>query len=188
LNTRETAHFLVLLPHRDSRNIIEDCRKKLFAAGFIGAYSFPSAAPVALLSGPLSRGELKQTALEIRNSTLQKEGKISASGTGMAVCPEKPFANTVFCGPFLGIPQSLTALANEKTLYAFPDAVLCAAIGSKDEQITLPEFPSFSFRAAMVANLVIRRLKSSASPYSLEWQLGPGCWLPNKSGEQKDFC
>jgi hypothetical protein len=164
--------------------MIEDCRRKLFAAGFMGAYSFPAAAPLALLSASFSREELRQTAHEIRKISLKNKGKITAAGIDQAVCSE----NMAFCGPLLDIPQALSTLSNKKTLCTFPKAVLCAAIGSKDEQITLPELPTFSFSAAMVANLVIRPLKNGVSPYSLEWRLGPGCWLPRIRSEQRDFC
>jgi hypothetical protein len=189
LNTNETGPnrsscFLVLLPHRDSQNIIEDCRKNLFATGFKGAYAFPVAAPLAVLSKSLNREELKQTALEIREASLENDGKITASGTGRILCPEEGlFRKMAFCGPLIDIPQTLSALDSEKTLYAFPRAILCAMLDAglpETRQIALPEFPIVSFGAAMVANLVIRQLKDGNSPYSLEWKLGTSCWLPGK--------
>jgi hypothetical protein len=190
-----------LLPHRDSQNILDDYRRKLFAAGFMGAYSFPAAAPLALLSGPLSKGELKKIASEIRDSTLKNEGKITASGIGLVRCPENtPFGGSTFYGPLLDFSaEGLSGLANEKAFYIFPKLILCAAITSvsatktadtdaisdiktspiapKDEQLPA-EFPELSFRAAMVSNLAISPLKSGAVPYSQKWSMGPGCWLP----------
>jgi hypothetical protein len=183
LNTHKNAppvRFLVLLPHRDSRNILEDYRRKLFAEGLLGAYSFPPAAPLALLSGPLSKEELKKIASEIRDLTLKNEGKITASGTGLVSCPENtPIGGSAFYGPLLNFSiESLSGLANEKTLFIFPKLILCAAIVTKDGQIPPVEAPEFGFRAAMASNLAISPLKSGATPYSLKWSLGPVCWLP----------
>jgi hypothetical protein len=159
---------------------LEDYRRKLFEAGFMGAYSFPAAAPLALLSRPLSKEDLKKIAREIRGVTLSKDGKITATGTGLVRCPENTPFEGALCGPLLDISaESLSGLNNEKTLYIFPKIILCAAIVS-NEQIPA-EFPELSFRAAMVSNLAISPLKSGVAPYSLRWRLGQGCWLPAHS-------
>ena len=189
IRSGKTARFLVLLPHRDSRNLLENYRQKLFAFGFAGAYSFPPAAPLALLSRSLDRNELKQIAREIRKITLTRNGKITAGNSDTVHFPAGgPFENAAFFGPVLDLqpPESIPGIDNEKTLYVLPKAVLCAAVTdpanssafSNTACLNPPDLTPFSFRAAIITNLVIRPLENGAAPFSFEWRLGPECWLP----------
>ena len=198
--SNNTAFFLILVPHRDTHCHIEAIRKKLFAAGFKGSYSFPLAAPLALLSEPLEKNELKVLANEIRTATIEKNGKITANEFCKIRCDHDEFFNNTkekfwntmeFFGPQLDLPlKNISGLKNKKISYNFPKTILCAAISNIDSPPNDENFSSeihsethdetqpFSFRAAMVANLAIRPLKSGLPPYSLEWQFWPECWLP----------
>jgi hypothetical protein len=51
-------------------------QRKLFSQGFDGAFSFPTAAPLALLKEPLSESDLKNVAEALRAATMKAGGKI----------------------------------------------------------------------------------------------------------------
>ena len=186
------ARFLVLLPHRDSLKSIEDLRKKLFAMRFYGAYSFPAAAPLALLSRPFDQDELRNLAHETRDATVAKDGKISSgindllswprAGLPEQAKPAECFEEIEFFGPVLDLPplDNFASLNNSKVLHIFPKALLCASVlaGNSGRNVPAPSLMPLSFRPAVISNLAIRPLKNGASPYSFEWRLGPGCWLP----------
>jgi hypothetical protein len=171
--------FIVLIPHRDSQRCLGIYRKSLFAEGFFGAYAFPVAAPLALVSKPFKSEELKVLSHELRAVTLSNNGKLSPSGAVQVVCPLVEGA--AFFGPRLDLPslETISGLSNEKVNFLFPDIVLCAAIlGPNEEKPRVSEIPVTSFRAARIANLAIRPLEGGAAPYSYEWRLGPEGWLP----------
>jgi hypothetical protein len=159
---------------------LEKLSRKLFAGGYSGAYSFPAAVPLALVSQPYENEELKALAHELRQKTLLKDGKISTGPSVEVLCPQAE--NIFFFGPLLDLPppETFIGLNNDKLLFTFPKIVLCAAVlGPKDEKVTLENMcVPFSFRAARIANLAIRPLEIGTAPYSWEWRLGPDCWLP----------
>jgi hypothetical protein len=65
--------------------------------------------------------------------------------------------------------------------------VLCAALLGQDEQFfteaALPEAPSLCFRAAALANLVLRPLTQDG--YSFEWKIGVPRWLASYKPPKK---
>ena len=183
---KKHLNFLVLLPHRDSQKLIEDYRQELFSKGFLGAYSFPIAAPLAILSRPLIIEEIKKISAETRKLTLQNEGKITAKAPGIVHCPDTElFSNLAFFGTSLDISfnEILTPI-NDKITYIFPEPVICAALSEGDKLPKAPAIEPFSFRAAQLANLAIRPLESGLAPaasatnYSFEWRLSKGAWIP----------
>jgi len=171
--------FIVLIPHRDSQGCVENYRQRLFAEGFFGAYAFPAAAPLALVSRAYKSEELKALAHELRALTLSNDGKITPRQTAQVACPLGE--GVTFFGPQLDLPspETLSGLRNEKLRFLFPTIVLCAALlGPREEKPRISEMPVPGFRAARIANLAIRPLEGGAAPYSYEWRLGPECWLP----------
>ena len=195
-----THKFIVLVPHRDSRLLLEDYRRKLFAAGFNGAYAFPTVAPLALVKKPFEKDELKALAKEIRQISLLNDGKISTGE--LSSLQAEIFNGASFFGPLLDLPSLdkipwdiIPGFINDKVLFTFPGVVLCAAalnvrdvcVGSWLENVKslLPDFQPFSFRAAMVTNLIIRPLKTGAEPFSFKWRLEEGCWLPKYERKEK---
>jgi len=139
-----TLHLLSLVPHRDVLNLFDPYRRMIFAAGFHGAFSFPPAAPLAILSGPPEKNRdknheknyLKELANEIR--AIGKEGKISAGDIEMLRLTPAETENftyndiwktTSFFGPLLDLPlHCISGLKNDSIIHIFPKAVLCAAI------------------------------------------------------------
>jgi hypothetical protein len=174
--------FVVLIPHRDSARALEPYSRKLFAAGFAGAYSFPNAAPLALVSRACSRGELKALAHALRNlSAGGQDGKLRALAPQTAACPSPALA---LFGPLLDTPvPAPETYPADVALHCFPRLILCAALlGPGDEALTrqaaLPELSVPPFRAAMLANMSLTPLDSGAPAYSFAWEIGEPIWLP----------
>ena len=175
-------HFVVLIPHRDSVQALESYSRKLYIAGFAGAYSFPNVAPLALVSHACSRGDLKTLALSQRNlSAGVRDGKLRALFPQTVSCPSP--ALTLF-GPLLDTPvPAPETFPAGAVLYCFPRLILCAALlGPGDEALTrqaiLPELVVPPFRAAMLANMNLNPLDSGAPAYSFAWEIGEPVWLP----------
>ena len=184
--------FIILIPGRDTEKILDEYRAALFARGLFGAYSFPPAAPLAELSRPFSRDELKKIAGNIRNLTMAHDGKISSSGS----CTNDGFGKLSFFGPHLDLPEELfSETAKGKIARTFFPIVLCAALTDSGSNSSVGDpqaekCPALSFRAAAIANVTIRSLSGGngeALPFSFEWETGPLVWLPayKKTGAGK---
>ena len=142
MDTKEKENsfrFIILIPHRDAGNCLCEYRQKLFSMGFFGAHSFPAAAPLAAVSLPFSREELKDLALNIRSLTMENKGKILTNGIALVNCANHGGTRSKghelnylsFFGPMLKIsiddrvfPES----AQKKILRTFLQPVLCAAL------------------------------------------------------------
>ena len=175
-------HFVVLIPHRDSVHALESYRRKLFCAGFMGAYSFPNVAPLALVSRACSRGELKALAQSQRNlSASGQDGKVRALSPQTAPCPAPALC---LFGPLLDTPvPPPETFPPGAALYCFPRLILCTALlGPGDEalmrQAAMPEPAVPPFRAAMLANMSLSPLNTGAPAYSFAWEIGEPVWLP----------
>jgi hypothetical protein len=181
-----------LIPHRDSRRILRAYSGELFAGGFAGAWSFPWAAPLALLTRPLERAELSFLAQSIRRKSL------AAPGAGkFGIAPPlrfplpgfPPFAKGKeglspgafsLWGPEIGLklraedfgPSGALALSR-----IFHRPVLACAVLGAEEPSPLPP-PAFSFASAAVANMSYGPLGSGDEAYSFAWEIGELRWLP----------
>jgi hypothetical protein len=158
--------------------MLEEYRRELFASGLAGAFSFPAAAPLALVSRPFSGEELKALAAGMRELSLKNggDGKFRSAGAGTAASPAGGFR---FFGPLLEPwdPADLHSLGGGKILYRFPALCLCAALlGPGDEPAAAA--PDLSFSAAMTANLTIAPLDQGEEGYSFAWETGRPLWLP----------
>lgn len=173
----EPLRFIVLIPHRDGGRIPEEYRRGLFASGLAGAFSFPPAAPLALVSRPFGREELRALAGEMRELSLKEggEGRFRSAGAGSAACPR---GGLNFFGPLLEPwDESLPSLGGSKVLYRFPALCLCAALLEPGDEPAAAG-PGLSFKAAMTANLTIRPLSQGERGYSFAWKTGRPVWLP----------
>jgi len=177
--------FIILIPGRDTEKLLDGYRAALFTRGFHGAYSFPPAAPLAEVSRPFSRDELKELAGNIRDLTIAHDGKIVSAECGLNAGLEK----LSFFGPrldliadLLTIEELLNKTAKGKIKRTLNPIVFCAAL--TDPAVINPQAgkcPNLSFRAAALANMAIRSLSGGtgeALPYSFEWETGPLVWLP----------
>ena len=194
--TGPISRFIILIPHRDALKPLYEYRRRLFAAGYIGAYSFPLAAPLASVSRPFNREELKELGRNIRsiNSRFFTTNDTNCVNAGLS-----------FFGPSLNIPAEegvFPQTARDKILRAFLPPVLCAAlvgdrlpktsrggteITKNNEEKTesfFKDVPALSFQAASLVNLAIRPIKTGGTlsvgefNYSFEWVTGPPVWLP----------
>ena len=176
------TRYIILIPHRDALKVLLEYRSKLFSAGIIGSHSFPPAALLAEVSRPFSRNELQELGRKIRALTSSTKGKVISGGVYRAES-----RNLTIFGP----PLELTIEEKtfpEKTLdtllYVFNPPVLCAYIDylENDNKVCLPS-PAFEFRAACLANLLIRPL--GGAEYSFEWKISLPLWLPSYSAACK---
>lgn len=191
--------FILLLPHRDRERVLRVYSRSLFADGFWGAYSFPGALPLGIVSRPFTRGELKALAAALRKLTLLGggDGKIRTGTPARAFPVRGPVAGeaelpgfTLF-GPSLDLTLPPELLPPELLRFRFSAPILCAALlpGDRPEKPP-PPGPVFSFRAAAVANMILRPLSKGNEPenfegLSFEWKIGERVWLPAYKGPEK---
>jgi hypothetical protein len=175
----ETVFFTVLVPHRDCLPALDDYRRRLFAAGFEGAWSFPAAAPLARLSRPLDAGELKTAASELRSLLGSRMISPAVEGECAGWGPYR------FFGTMLDLPSP--ALPAGAILQRWEKPILAPAILRHQPPFSeKPQAPCIAFRAAALANLALTpvlpentaEFASFEADYSFNWELGPLCWLP----------
>jgi hypothetical protein len=193
--------FAVLVPHRDTIFSIEKFRQQIFALGLDGAFSFPAAAPLALLSRPLSGEELKTAAVEMRKllgggkfvlSALPEKSPLGESPPGLPFasrCTGSPeglsFFGPCLDMPFPPLPESAVLTRWEKPFLApavlGPGGAECVRVLADK----LPSPPELSFRAAALANLAIYPAGNGEAEYSYAWEMGRLYWLPNPGVQAK---
>jgi hypothetical protein len=189
---RSPARILLLLPHRDTDRALGDYRRRLFAGGLSGAWSFPGAVPLAILTRPLTAGELGELARSLREASLAGGGWFQTGEPVQAPLPVEarafPPALALY-GPRLGfrgerpfpfppekpgpdfVPQAVSRW--------FPHPVLAAALVRElPPGFRAPEPPALAFRAAALANMVYRPLAGGEEDFSFEWRIGRPVWLP----------
>ena len=176
--------FIVLFPHMNTLMRLSDYSDVLFAKGFNGAHSFPSGAPLAELSQPFNRDELKELAGNLRLLTMAHDGKISS----VKYCVNAEFGALSFFGPLLDLPADPPAIeelfpktARDKIIRVLFPPALCTALVNPEESPPPEEGPDLSFRTADISNMTIRPLpdaKGEAQAYSFEWKANPPVWLP----------
>jgi hypothetical protein len=180
-----------LIPHRDSRGILRAYSGELFARGFAGAWSFPWAAPLALLTRPLEGEELSFLARSVRKKSLAApgEGKFGVGNPLRFPLPEfPPFSEgngglspgAALWGPEIGLklrPDDFGPSGSLALRRVFHRPVLaCAVLGA--EEPSPPPPSAFSFGAAAVANMSYGPLGSGDAAYSFAWEIGELHWLP----------
>ena len=175
--------FLVLVPHRDVRLVLRNYSAALFKAGVAGAYHFPWAAPLAVLSHPFNADELKHCARYIREAA--GGGRINAVEAASLTFPalDQTVEGCTLFGPRLDItiPPNAFGSGASKVTCLFSPPVIGACL--TPETSTLPPPPQLSFRAAAVANMFWRSMFSYAGmQYSgatgYKWKIGKLYWLP----------
>jgi hypothetical protein len=167
-----TSVFLVLVPHRDVRQILRDYTFSLIKAGLKGVYNFPWVSPLAELSAPFTEAELKICARTLKENTT--EGKIT-SGEGDCVSFSVNESKKILFGPRLDIKIN----HSEKIISVFSPPVIGAFFKPEEGKInfTVSQPPPVSFRAAAVANMYWKTLNLSGEE-GYKWKIGKLFWLP----------
>jgi hypothetical protein len=195
-------YFAVLVPHRDCRRLLRLRSAELFAAGFWGAWSFPHAAPLALLPAPLKAEELAGLARKLRRRSLENKGTgMILSGPERIVYLDTPegFPKPRLYGPALELRVEAEDFGPAPGKKIMPPVLGCAGLGDSDtpESRGTPEDPgapetrgvlknpetrgtpeTFKFRAAAVANMRYTPLSAGVPGYSFSWKIGKLHWLP----------
>ncbi|MDR3248058.1 MAG: hypothetical protein LBT39_04660 [Treponema sp.] len=197
VNIRDHIHLAVLVPHRDSRKLLRSWSAELFAAGMRGAWSFPHAAPLALLSRPLLGDELKYLAHSLRALTLAggRDGKLrSGPPASLPLTAQGLPDGFAIYGPALDITisgENFSPAARTKPAEVFFRPLLGSAVLGPADAVAIsaglrfaattlaaPPPEAISFRAAAVANLRFGPLSSGDPAYSFSWEIGELYWLP----------
>jgi hypothetical protein len=165
-------YLAVLVPHRDCLPALEEYRRSLFATGLSGAYSFPIATPLALLSRPLAGQELKAAAANMRSMLGEKK-----LAPGPAAESSAPGCSLRFFGPSLEVPPLSLPPEAVSSLWEKP-LLAPAVLGPGDDTANLAGPPEFSFRAAALANLTLWPAECGEADYSFQWEIGRLFWLP----------
>jgi hypothetical protein len=170
--------FLVLVPHRDIRLVLRKYSSDLLKMGIKDACLFPCAAPLAAISSPFTKDELKQCVRAIRETIM--ENKIIVKETAAVPFPANE-EKTVLFGPQLDpviLKDLLTKIKsfNKKLTYFFSTQVIGCCIMNEGVSCATPEF---SFRAAAVANMYWKPVNIEGAS-GCEWKIGELIWLPKK--------
>ncbi|MDR1363692.1 MAG: hypothetical protein LBJ35_06550 [Spirochaetaceae bacterium] len=184
----ELYRFIVFIPHANVRAEFNKYRRELFASGFAAAYSFPAAAPVALVQAPASMYELRRMAALFRERSYENSaaGRIQTASISSAYLPN----GKIIAGPRLSIetppiPESVSVIAT------FPELILGVGVFPERQRqsplrlpLRLPPTlqPPISFSAAALANMTLRPLEYETS-YS--WTIGEPQWLPARNSRRE---
>jgi hypothetical protein len=82
----------------------------------------------------------------------------------------------------LPLPETLFTETAAKVIYHPSPLIIGSAVFGKDDSdafIQIPPPPQISFRAAAVANMIYRPLKTGDDAYSFTWKTGKLHWLPS---------
>jgi len=177
-NCPDALQLLALVPHRDVRVSLRAWSASLFSGGMPGAWSFPWVMPIASLKRPLSGVELKSRALMLRRTIDLSGGKCITGPPAAAALSD----NVSAFGPIVNIAlsDSFFAFEDNAVIRVLSPLVIGCALCQSGAP---PEVnrPSFSFRAAALANMCYRPLSSHNGAYnefSFEWEIGKLHWLP----------
>jgi hypothetical protein len=200
LSTRrgERLRLLALIPHRDVRRNIRAWSGELFATGMAGAWAFPWAVPLAILSRPLDPGELRDAAFALREANQGGDGKIRSLGAGLiplgaSFFPENPGGGNypAIYGLRLDlVVPDLAGSAAGALVRRLEPAVLGAALiegpeeaaGGPEEAAPPEKFPpppETAFRAAALVNMSYRARAAGEGAMLFEWKTGKPRWLPS---------
>ena len=176
--------LLVLVPHRDTRRLLRAYGEKLFQSGVFGARSFPPVAPLAVVSQSLSRENLIKLGKSLRQRVnhMNREGKFTVQGWATVSIPSFPHLG----GLNLGLsPLELEAPLGTRTLS--PVVLGLTILGSSDTEHHSERFfldkleKPLTFRAAALANFLIRPLPYGTRDFSFAWEIGQLAWLPSNA-------
>ncbi|MCL2721653.1 MAG: hypothetical protein FWD47_09990 [Treponema sp.] len=189
-------NFLVLVPHRDTRQEIKKYSDLLLNTGITEVYPFPLVSPIALLSKPLNHDELKQIAYNIRFNI--GTSKIFAKETSTVTIPTGKGDMKLFGIKLeLNLPNILTQRHIEPSVRdhkehgeelrnnKIKNIINPFIIGF----FLIPNLPSprlcvsarenFSFRAAAIANMSWQPIQDG-----FKYKIGKLCWLPKKINQE----
>ena len=179
--------FAVFVPHRDCLPALEAYRRSLFAAGLNGAFSFPAAAPLALLKRPLDSRELKTAAAELGKKMSGKKIVCTGSSEYSARTESENSSTEIrFFGAVLELP--LPGFPQDAVLQIWEKPVLGPAIIASHGSFPRPDADlsgqALISRAAALANLVFWPVPDME--YSFTWELGHLHWLPNENRKKRN--
>jgi hypothetical protein len=180
---QKTVRFIVLIPHQDAVMPLNDYKQKLFQAGFIGVYSFPTVMPLIITKKPHTLDELKSMAIFMRKEidSVSVSKKFTSQIT--LSCMKNDNMSGSLGGFSFVIPLDGLSLKKDDT--ALPRFLLGLTVLKPDEEEKFISFtkenppPHISFRACALANMIYSIDEQGAC----SWEIGHPVWLPSKCKE-----
>lgn len=175
--------FLVLVPHRDTRQILKKYSEDLLKAGLKRVYQFPLAVPLAELERPLTQDELKRYARSIRETLGSDKFTAMKAGADSFIIDNNELK---LFGHYLGMGNGEWGVdtSNNKSIpYSpLPTPILGVFLHDNEKLLNLPLPPQLSFRASAVANMYIKPLYSKNGDFTgFKWKIGKLYWLPKET-------
>jgi len=181
--------FLVLIPHRDTRDKIKKNANLMIKNGLTGVYNFPFVVPLASLSEPLDENELKTFANSLKASLLKEtsaKSKINIEEPGFVTFPAEDENMTLFGRKLnLGFPaENLNCLdysnsGIKKITNTFSPLILGTFLFPNSNFTPVMEQPEeTSFRAAAVANMSWVQNNTKDKEIIFKWKIDKLFWLP----------
>ena len=181
--------FLVLVPHRDVRSLLQKNSEEMIKAGLTGVYRFPHVAPLAELSKELSSDELKHTAQSLRDITKGEKMRI---GETAAIAFPSNNMNMKLHGSRLDLifPDSIFGDGIQKIKKTFSLLLIGSWLVPKTNERLLRTAPppetalqdahsNLSFRAAAIANMYWQPFQTE-DDIGFKWKIGKLAWLPSR--------
>jgi len=178
--------FLVLVPHRDTRAFLRKYSADIIKTGFKDGCLFPRIAPLAAISQPFTKDELKQCASSIRETIVSDKnggGRILTKKASIAEFPANQYKTFLF-GPQLELEFSQNTLCEssvKKIVKFYPMPVIGVfLINSCESAIASFQPPQeLSFRTAAVANMYYQQIDTGMiKTHGFKWKIGELSWLP----------
>lgn len=175
----EKLRLIVLIPHRDSIQVLADYKRQLLRNAFFGAYSFPSVIPLMITKKPYTLAELKETAVFLKKMIYlnNKDAKfVSQEAEIVELLPQTRLGG-------LSFPISLNTVSIKKDDVPFPRFLLgLTVLNPRTEASFLPftkdhPVPSISFTACSAANMMYQYSENSVC----SWEIGHPIWLPKSN-------
>jgi hypothetical protein len=167
--------FVALVPHANARAEFNRYRRESALIAGKGIYTFPAAAPVALLTAPVPGDQLKRLAALFRLQSYKNggDGRIVTGEISSIILPD----GKTLAGPCLSI-EAPPIPGEIAVAESFKKLILVAGIFPGT-----PELPPLrrpvKFSAAALANISLTPLRYEQS-YC--WTVGEPRWLPSIRG------
>ena len=182
--------FLVLVPHRDVRSILQKNCDETVKAGLTGMYSFPCVAPIAELSEEFNADELKIAARSLRAATGGE--KINIGDKARISFPDVK-ENMALCGQNLdlNISPNIFGEGIKKVKNIFSPLIIGYWLMP---EVSEQQPGEWSFVARSASALMLEKLSFRAAAAAImywrpfqagdeicyKWKIGKLTWLPNK--------
>jgi len=195
-NRQKQNIFLALIPHRDTRIVLQKYCEILFKAGLADVYPFPCAVPLAAISHQLTDEKLKHIARRLREAISGEGAERCSKGMNKFCVTEISSAtlsinneDITLLGPKLEFNlKHVNDIETEEIKSFISPAVIGFCLVPKENEqkilsslklniIPASPLPELSFRAAAISNMFWKPVKLNGE-IGYKWKIGKLYWLP----------